>query len=844
MEHGRGSLSAFDTAPAGTFPGGSSPPPPDGERSGTSDETAAELFRRALARSSFGRVGVVLGRREALEIALAAVVAAAVFVASVPALPAYQVAGLPGLLVASAALSTTVAFVTARVLRWKALWSYSCSVGVLVVELLVADGPHPVAVAKAFVKGPNHLLTETLPLTGSRISVTALVVLVWLAGAATSEALARTAGARPGPPYALAIPVLLYVICFAAATAAPTHDRVAGPLLFVAVSLAAVLRLLTAAPPVEPDQDESRGRSRFGSAVTGGAAAAAVAVVLALLAPSLPTLTRRPAVVHRQPPTVLPTITDPVDTMAQLRDSDPRAVPTQELTASLSAPSTGYLGLAYLDAYNGAQWQFSATFQPTGGRVPPGAGTTTLLSNGAVVQHIQITGSLPVPLLPALDRPESISGLDAVTDPVTGMLLPQQSDPHPTYTAVSVAPDVTLAELSPADGIDDAIAESGDTALPPDTASDLATTLRFVSSLTGLRPAASVAFLQSTLQVLQDKEKRIDPVATAQETPAKSAAPAKSEKGHPTTTTTTVVPEGAGGTSLSEVIDAVTVNRAATPEQFATFYAMVARYLGVPARVVTGFRLAPSSSGDTLLDAGTYHVTNRQAWAWVEIPVQGFGWVICDPSPDAATAAAAPPPESVQSPATTVPPRTANVVPHISRLGGHAVAPHVEVRVPHHGGPPAWLAVVLAIAGVLLLMLLAGPGQAYARRAVRRRWRRSPDPAQLAVGAWLELLDGLDRCGMRTAGWATASEVAEEVGHHFGTELVPAVRDVGAAADRAVFSTTNSVGPDEANASWREQEELRKKIAAGLDRRQRLRSTLLVGSAPGRPAGRPGRDLG
>ena len=41
------------------------------------------------------------------------------------------------------------------------------------------------------------------------------------------------------------------------------------------------------------------------------------------------------------------------------------------------------------------------------------------------------------------------------------------------------------------------------------------------------------------------------------------------------------------------MINAVTVDRAATPEQFATFYAVVARYLGVPARLVTGFRVAP-----------------------------------------------------------------------------------------------------------------------------------------------------------------------------------------------------------------------------------------------------------
>ena len=76
---------------------------------------------------------------------------------------------------------------------------------------------------------------------------------------------------------------------------------------------------------------------------------------------------------------------------------------------------------------------------------------------------------------------------------------------------------------------------------------------------------------------------------------------------------------------MSVVINAVAVNRSATPEQFATLFAMVARYLGVPARLVTGFRL-PARSDAGLTPAGGYLISNRQAWTWVEIPVAGLGW--------------------------------------------------------------------------------------------------------------------------------------------------------------------------------------------------------------------------
>ena len=60
-------------------------------------------------------------------------------------------------------------------------------------------------------------------------------------------------------------------------------------------------------------------------------------------------------------------------------------------------------------------------------------------------------------------------------------------------------------------------------------------------------------------------------------------------------------PAALAGTSLAQVMNAVTVDRAATPEQFATFFAVVARYLGVPVRVVTGF---PGSGGGAGHGAG------------------------------------------------------------------------------------------------------------------------------------------------------------------------------------------------------------------------------------------------
>jgi hypothetical protein len=359
----------------------------------------------------------------------------------------------------------------------------------------------------------------------------------------------------------------------------------------------------------------------------------------------------------------------------------------------------------------------------------------------------------------------------------------------------------------------------------------LATTVRFLSALTGgQHPAASVQFLQTVMNALRTRERRIDTNA------AVPPSTVRSKRGG--TTTTTVVTQAAEGTALSGVIDAVTVNRAATPEQFATFYAMIARYLGVPARLVTGFRLAPGSAGH-LVGPGRYELTNRQVWAWVEVPVAGEGWVVVDPTPDATTAAAVPPPEAVSTPATTLPPRQANAVPAGGGATGHALAPPVSVAVPHAHATPAWVEPTVIAGSIAILALAGGPGQAALRRARRRRRRRLvSDPPALAVGAWLEFLDGLERAGMVPGRGATASEIVTEVGHHFGRDHVAPARLLADAADEAVFSPAPGLTIESAQETWEAAQHLSRRVVAGLDRRQRLRAAVRVGSSPANPLSR------
>ena len=782
--------------------------------------------------------------------ALPLATASATFLAISPCLRAYQVSGAALFVPVAALASTSATFAIVRFWRQRPVVSYSLSFVGLVIVLFTGAGLHPAGVVRSIAQGPNRLLTETLPLTGSRSTVAALVVLTWFCGAATSELLSRGRSRQLG----LIVPVACFVLSYAVSASVPGRGLVSGPLLLVVIAGIALFRQHEAQSSTRfvgaPSTGEPDSRPpRYRRSATGAAAVFAVTALLAVAVPSLPGMALPPASLRRAAPTVAGNVIDPVDAMADLRDDLPRAAPSTVLKVDLDRPSTGYLALAILDSYDGVLWRFDSTFEPTGGRIPPppGVGTTAGLASSKVRQRITIERPLPVPLLPVLDRASEVTGLPVVADPDTAMILPGEGTRGTfSYTAWSTPPDVTLAGTPSVDGIGEtgSAPESplSDLSLPPNTAAAMGTTMRFLTTLTGERPAPTIAFLQVLMATLHTQERRVDPQSELPTslTPTTTAKSSKTSRHKPASvTTTSVAPEmdkAIGGTSLSEVINAVTVDRSATPEQFATLFAMVARYLGVPARVVTGFRLASTSSGEPIA-AGTYQVTSRQAWAWVEIPVAGLGWVVADPTPDAVTAPGTSPAAQEQTSPTTLPPRPANAVPQNEITGGHALAKPSNITVPRPYHTPAWLIVLLAACCLVIVAGVAGPGLAGSRRVWRRRSRKADDPRELAVGAWLELLDGLNQAGMSASPGSTSSEVAAEAGSHFGPDVVDSVRHVGAVADRAVCSPREPPDAASAEEAWITQRSLRRQVHGSLDRRLRARALLSVGSSPRRPSG-------
>ncbi|HKA68798.1 MAG TPA: transglutaminaseTgpA domain-containing protein [Actinomycetes bacterium] len=206
--------------------------------------------------------------------------------------------------------------------------------------------------------------------------------------------------------------------------------------------------------------------------------------------------------------------------------------------------------------------------------------------------------------------------------------------------------------------------------------------------------------------------------------------------------------EGTGVTA----IEAFLSDRIGYCEQFAATMAVMARYLGIPARVNVGF-----SAGEQV-DANTISVSTHDAHAWPELYFEGAGWVRFEPTPFALSRGA--PPSYVAAPnaeqATEAPPVSPTSNPTDTPTGGSSAPasaggsacplPRPELcdvtgDQPGAGGADSgtWQLVLAIIAGALLL----GSVPALLRVGIRRRrWRLAgTDPAARADVAWLELLD-------------------------------------------------------------------------------------------------------
>jgi transglutaminase-like putative cysteine protease len=189
-------------------------------------------------------------------------------------------------------------------------------------------------------------------------------------------------------------------------------------------------------------------------------------------------------------------------------------------------------------------------------------------------------------------------------------------------------------------------------------------------------------------------------------------------------------------TGDSTEIAAFLSNKVGYCQQYAAALAWMVRAADIPARVAFGFTRGSTRDGDA------YVITNRNAHAWTEVYLNGFGWVPFDATPASGVAGASRPAYApdVDAPAPTAaaPSSTAEAGADPSTDASGAEAPQrgAQDRADAAGFDPGssgsssnglWIALGLA----LLIALLLVPAL---RRVLLRRHRHAATaPKELAV---------------------------------------------------------------------------------------------------------------
>ncbi|MDT4921551.1 MAG: hypothetical protein QOI15_2453 [Pseudonocardiales bacterium] len=668
------------------------------------------------------------------------------------------------------------------------------------------------------VHGPAQILSFALPLMSPRTLLVAPVALCWLTGAIVGECLAR--GWQSVLPYLTTI--VTFGLAYAATARAVTdadHGRRYDTLL-AATLLVALLLLRAAQAWVVQDESAEASQPEGVLPIRGLAFGAALALAVAALAAATvqaPAFTARAVTPARVPPVDESRPLTPVAFVAGLRPADPADPGRLLFTLDTEQSASNYVAIASVDYYDGDSWSFSRTFRPSGGAVPADPDPAMRTPGAHVIQRYGIEDGpmTSVPWMPHLDRPTQVSGVPVDIEAVSGMIVPA----HPleagdAYTVTSAVPGRTFAQLRGSALIGTSAAQL-DTSLPNGLADPLSALVAALSQETGVPFDAPVPFLQAVARQLRNRTTLAG--LAPQTSPAPSPAPSTSAP------PTSAPPTSAhtGGTAFADVLASIRGSRSGTPEQFATLVALIARRLDVPARVVSGFRLPATGSGE--LAAGTYRVTSREAWTWVEIPIRGLGWVMLDAAPSRFSGQAAEPTAGTTRSPSPSPTPSQNALVTRSNNGGHAVAS--PSRAAHSPGISAvaiavFVLVSAGLAGVLALVLLL------ARKQVRLRRRRRGDPRHRVVGAWQESIDLLMEAGLPDLRAATTAEVADATAARFGTEPGNQARAVGAAADVAIFSPRTTVYPAHADGAWRKQAELSRAVHRSLSPPARLAARL------------------
>ncbi len=537
---------------------------------------------------------------------------------------------------------------------------------------------------------------------------------------------------------------------FTAALGTPRH-RIWATALFIG----AVLGFLV----VQGLARANRAGAWFGGRAAGGPTTmlrgaiglGAVALVLGLVVGPLVPGPNDPIVKYKNRvapgPNNRATISPLVDIRGRIVDQRDEEV----FTVKAAEPS--YWRITSLDTFDGAIWSSNSTYRDVRGPIRTDEVLEAGLPTLDLEQEFSISALRSI-WLPAAFRPQRTSGVDDVSfaGDTASLITPEDTTDGLVYTVRSRVPKATPAQLDAAPAQAPQAVIDRYLALPANVSPRVRAEARRIVG-TASTPYQRALALQNHFKT-------------------KYAYDLNVAAGHD---------EG----SLEKFLFQ---SKAGYCEQFAGVYAVLARAIGLPARVAVGF-----TPGDFDPDDGLYHVKGGHGHAWAEVYLHGFGWVEFDPTPGRGDPQAsgytglAPAQEEIREeaattvPTTAVPGAEADTTATTNPIFGEEPAP--STGADEGAGLPAIAWLVLAVAGLAALWALVVPGL-HTRR--RRRRRRLPGTAAQVLADWNDTAEVLAAAGVTRRPSETMSEYANRAASGAGLQPEPAQALRRLAADASV----------------------------------------------------------
>ena len=223
---------------------------------------------------------------------------------------------------------------------------------------------------------------------------------------------------------------------------------------------------------------------------------------------------------------------------------------------------------------------------------------------------------------------------------------------------------------------------------------------------------------------------------------------------------------------------------------YATTMCLALRFLGVPARYVTGFTVGGADDWEKTAEGYSYTLLEKDLHAWVEVYYDDVGWIPYDPTPSRGGSSGSsiiPAGTTIPhtTPITTSPTTTSSTTTDPAETTTTTPKPD-DPSVTSSGGSgggtaqglnPEAIKVIVIIAGSILIALIIGLSIAGALKTLRRKERtlirffRTGDGAD-AVGSMFDFtLKILDMRGVRRRSGETPTEFAKRADQAFRAGL-------------------------------------------------------------------------